>query len=85
MDDAEGACGGMKSTGVAMLGYGFAATFHAENHKRVHGIDVRLTGVWGRRPDADSEFASAHSTPRKIPAYCEQGSRSALRRRAQGA
>ncbi len=43
-----------------MLGYGFAATFHAENYKRVHGIDVRLTGVWGRRPDAASEFAAAH-------------------------
>ena len=43
-----------------MLGYGFAARFHAENYKRVHGIDVRLTGVYGRRPNAAAEFASAY-------------------------
>ena len=50
----------MKSIGIAMLGYGFAARFHAENYKRVHGIDVRLTGVYGRRPNAAAEFASAY-------------------------
>ena len=50
----------MKSIGIAMLGYGFAARFHVENYKRVHGIDVRLTGVYGRRPNVAADFASAH-------------------------
>ncbi len=50
----------MKSIGIAMLGYGFAARFHAENYKRVHGIDVHFTGVYGRRPDAAAEFAAAY-------------------------
>ena len=58
--EVEGTRGHMKSIGIAMLGSGFAAKFHVENYKRVHGIDVRLIGVSSRRYEAASEFASTH-------------------------
>jgi predicted dehydrogenase len=46
--------------GVAFVGSGFAATFHAENYRRVHGVNARLVGVFSRRYEAAQEFARTH-------------------------
>lgn len=48
------------SVGVALVGSGFSASFHAENYKRVYGIDVRLAGVYSRRPEMAQKFAREH-------------------------
>ena len=45
------------TVGLSVVGSGFAARFHTENYQRVHGIDVRLVGVYSRRPEATAEFA----------------------------
>ena len=33
---------------IALIGSGFSATFHIENYKRVHGIEVEFAGVFSR-------------------------------------
>ncbi|MBM3933222.1 MAG: Gfo/Idh/MocA family oxidoreductase [SAR202 cluster bacterium] len=48
------------TVGAAIIGSGFAARFHVENYKRVHGVDVRLVGVYSRRAEASAEFAKKH-------------------------
>ena len=50
--------------GVALVGAGFAASFHAENYRRVHGVGARLVGVYSRRPEASREFATQHGVDR---------------------
>lgn len=55
---ATGATGSMDSVGVAIVGAGFAAGFHAENYRRVHGLRVRLRGVYSKRVEAAQEFAT---------------------------
>ena len=42
------------TVGIALVGNGFAADFHTENYKRVHGGAARLVGVYGPRPEAAS-------------------------------
>ena len=48
------------SIGIAMIGNGFAAEFHTTNYKRTHGVDARLVGVYGPRPEATADFAKRH-------------------------
>ena len=48
------------TVGIAMIGNGFAAEFHTTNYKRTHGVDARLVGVFGPRPEATAEFAARH-------------------------
>ncbi len=48
------------SIGLGIVGSGFAARFHVENYRRVHGIDVRLVGVYSRRQEATAEFAKEY-------------------------
>ncbi len=52
------------SIGVAFVGSGFAANFHAENYKRVNGIDIRFVGVHSRRYSNAREFASSQGVER---------------------
>ena len=54
----------MPRVGVAMVGAGFAASFHAESYRRVHGIDARLAGVYSPRPEAARQFAADHGFQR---------------------
>ena len=49
--------GAKDTVGLAMVGSGFAARFHAENYRRVYGVGVRFVGVYSRRPEAAAEFA----------------------------
>ena len=46
---------------VAMVGSGFAAKFHAENLRRVHGVNVELAGIFSRRKEAAQKFAGDYS------------------------
>jgi predicted dehydrogenase len=48
------------TVGIAMIGNGFAAEFHTTNYKRTHGVDARLVGVFGPRPEATADFAKRH-------------------------
>ena len=48
------------TVGVAIIGSGFAAKFHAENYRRIHGTRARLVGVYSRRAEVAREFAAAH-------------------------
>ena len=61
---AAGATESESAIGVAFVGCGFAATFHAENYRRVHGIRVRLVGAHGRRPGPTQEFVRSHGLER---------------------
>ena len=49
-----------RTLGVALVGSGFAAHFHAANYRRVYGLDVRFVGVYSRRSEAAAEFAAEH-------------------------
>lgn len=51
------------TVGVGLVGCGFAATFHAEAYRRVHGIDVRLQAVCSRQRDKAQVFAQQHGIP----------------------
>ena len=45
---------------IAIIGSGFSATFHVENYKRVHGIEVEFSGVFSRNPQKAKDFAKKH-------------------------
>ena len=49
---------------MALVGCGFAAKFHAENYRRVHGIRVRLVGAYSRRPQPTQEFVKSQGLER---------------------
>jgi predicted dehydrogenase len=49
-----------QSVGIAMIGNGFAADFHTEAYKRVIGVEARLVGVYGPRPEGRGDFAKEH-------------------------
>jgi predicted dehydrogenase len=53
-----------KTVGIAVIGNGFAADFHTENYKRVHGVAARLVGIYGKRPEAAAQFAAKHGFER---------------------
>ena len=53
--------------GVAIVGCGFAADFHADAYRRVPGIDVEVVGVYGRRPEAARDFAERHGIDETYP------------------
>ena len=48
------------TVGVALVGAGFAARFHTESYRRVHGVGVRLVGVCSRRGEMAEKFAREH-------------------------
>lgn len=50
--------GNSNRIGVAMVGCGFAATFHSSAYRKVHGLEINLTGVYGRQPQVAKQFAS---------------------------
>ena len=58
---AAGTTSPYSKVGVALIGCGFAAKFHVENYRRVHGLNVRLRGVYSRRVETAREFAESHS------------------------
>ena len=41
-----------------MVGCGFSAAFHADAYRRVHGVNARLVGVYGRRRAPAEQFAT---------------------------
>ena len=43
---------------IAIIGSGFSATFHIENYKRVHGIDVEFAGIFSRDNQKAKDFAT---------------------------
>ena len=45
---------------IAIIGSGFSATFHVENYKKVHGIEVEFSGVFSRNPQKAKDFAKNH-------------------------
>ena len=57
------------TVGLGIVGSGFAARFHTENYQRVHGVDVRLVGVYSRRPEATAEFAKEYGFERRTTAW----------------
>ena len=50
----------INTVGIAIIGCGFAAKFHAEAYKRVHGVSVRIIGVFSRNFEKTQAFASTH-------------------------
>jgi len=50
----------LKAVSVGFIGAGFSAHLHAEGLKKVHGVDVRLTGVTASRPERAAAFAESH-------------------------
>ena len=59
------------TVGLGIVGSGFAARFHTENYQRVHGIDVRLVGVYSRRPEAAGEFAKEYGFEKTYESFGE--------------
>ena len=59
--------GTKNSVGVAFVGRGFAASFHIENYRRVHGVEARLVGVHSRDSAAAANFASERGLERSYP------------------
>ena len=49
-----------KGVGLAMIGTGFASTFHIENYKRVHGVPLQFVGNYSRNIDKAKAFAKEH-------------------------
>ncbi len=54
----------MADLNVGMVGAGFAAQFHTESLRQVHGLDVEVTGVTSRRPESAAAFAERMRIPR---------------------
>ncbi len=52
--------GSPQTVGIAIVGSGFAAKFHAENYVSGPGPLARLIGVYSRRHGAAREFAGRH-------------------------
>jgi predicted dehydrogenase len=53
----------MKRVKVGVVGAGFAATFHTESYKRVHGVDLEVAAIASRtRPKAE-ELARRYDIP----------------------
>jgi len=50
----------VKELRVGLVGAGFAARFHIECLRRVHGIDVEVTAVTSRRKESREAFGQAH-------------------------
>lgn len=50
----------VKTVTVAMVGSGFAASFHVENYRRVYGVNVRIKGVTSRHSERAGDFAAKH-------------------------
>ena len=59
------------TVGLSIVGSGFAARFHTENYLRVHGVDVRLVGVYSRRPEAAGEFAKEYGFDKTYESFGE--------------
>ena len=45
---------------IGLVGTGSAASFHVENYRRVHGVDVRVKGAASRKPDNAGHFANRY-------------------------
>ncbi|MQG18228.1 MAG: Gfo/Idh/MocA family oxidoreductase [SAR202 cluster bacterium] len=45
---------------IAIIGSGFSATFHIENYKKVHGIEVEIAGIFSRNIQKTKDFAKIH-------------------------
>ena len=45
---------------IGMVGTRFAGSFHLENYRRVHGLEVRIKGVTSKEHQSASEFARQH-------------------------
>ena len=46
----------MKEVKIAMVGTGFAANLHAENYKRLMGVDAKIVAVASKELDQAQEF-----------------------------
>ena len=60
-----------QTVGIAMIGNGFAADFHTEAYKRVIGVEARLVGVYGPRPEGRGDFAKKHGYEKVYPSVDE--------------
>ena len=60
-----------KSVVIGMVGARFAASFHLENYRRVHGIDVRIKGVTSKESESASKFAREHELEKVYPSVEE--------------
>jgi predicted dehydrogenase len=50
----------MKTLRVGLVGAGFAARFHLECLRQVHGTNVKVTAVTSRRPESRAAFGREH-------------------------
>ena len=55
------------TVGIAIVGNGFAADFHTANYKRVTGLEARLVGIYGPRPEGRQAFAEKHGFEKVYP------------------
>ena len=53
----------MEKIQVGMIGAGFAADFHVEAFKEVHGVDVEIVAVTSQSERSRTEFAEKHGIP----------------------
>lgn len=53
----------MKKLRVGIVGVGFAGGFHLECLRRVHGVQVEVTGCTSRREESRRAFGEAHGLP----------------------
>ncbi len=61
----------MADLNVGMVGAGFAARFHTESLRRVHGLDVEVIGVISHRSQSAAAFAEQMRIPRVYGAFEE--------------
>lgn len=53
----------MREIRIAMVGAGFAADFHTDAFKKVHGVNARVTAVTSARAESREAFAAKHHIP----------------------
>jgi len=53
----------MKTIRVGIVGAGFAANFHVESLRQVHGVNVEVAGVTSLRAESRSGFGGKHGIP----------------------
>ena len=53
----------MDTIRVGLVGAGFAAKFHLESLRQVHGVQVQMTGVTSLRPESRQAFGRRHGIP----------------------
>ena len=55
--------------GVALVGAGFAASFHLASYERVHGVDLEVVGIASRTRSRAEALAQRHGLSRVYPDF----------------